>query len=386
MLSGTLRKQIESTPTGPAGTGKENLVTTDPHRPPQEANPEPAAPAGLSILVTGASGFIGSHLCPALERAGHSVRAMTRHPDDYSGAGRAVAGDVFAPDSLTEPLAGVDVAYYFVHSLDHADFERLDADAARNFTRAAAAAGVGRIVYLGGLGAEGDDLSPHLRSRRRVEKILRESGVPVTVLRAAVVVGRGGISWEITRQLVAHLPAMVAPRWVQTRTQPIALPDVVRYLVGLLDHPESAGQVYDIGGPEVLRYIDMLQRAAVIIRGRKSPVLSVPLLTPRLSSGWLALVTDVDIATSRNLVDSMTTEVVVRGDAIRTLLPGKLMGYDDAVRLALSDRETATSDESAAEPSTAEPSTTAKSKAVPSATVPSATVPAAAADGSRGAS
>lgn len=338
-------------PTGPPGTGKEDLVTTDPYPPaPLSENAAPApAPtprpgqdsAGLSVLVTGASGFIGSHLCPALEKAGHRVTAMTRHPESYSGAGQAVAGDVFDPDSLVEPMTGTDVAYYFVHSLDHADFERMDGDAARNFAQAAAGAGVERIIYLGGLGAEGDELSPHLRSRRRVETILRESGIPVTVLRAAVVVGHGGISWEITRQLVAHLPAMVAPRWVRTKTQPIALPDVVRYLVELLDHPETAGQVYDIGGPEVLRYIDMLQRAAVVIKGKKSPVLSVPLLTPRLSSGWLALVTDVDFATSRNLVDSMTTEVVVRDDAIRTLLPGELMGYDDSVRLALADRAAA---------------------------------------------
>ena len=299
------------------------------------------APSGLSVLVTGASGFVGSHLCPALEQAGHRVRAMTRHPESYSGSGEPVAGDVFDPPSLVEPLTGVDVAYYFVHSLDQEDFERLDATAAGNFARAAAHAGVRRIIYLGGLGAEGGDLSPHLRSRRRVEKILGESGIPVTVLRAAVVVGHGGISWEITRQLVAHLPAMIAPRWVQTRTQPIALPDVVRYLVGVLEHPDSAGAVYGIGGPEVLRYIDMLQRAAAIIKGKKSPVLSVPLLTPRLSSGWLALVTDVNIATSRNLVDSMTTEVVVQDDAIRTLLPGELMGYDDAVRLALADRKAA---------------------------------------------
>ena len=212
--------------------------------------------------------------------------------------------------------------------------------AATDFARAAADAGVQRLVYLGGLGAD-SDLSPHLRSRREVEELLRKSGIPLTVLRAAVVIGHGSISWEITRQLAQHLPAMVAPRWVKTKTQPIALPDVIRYLVGVLERPEAAGQTYEIGGPEVLMYLDMLQRAAVIIKGHKPPVFPVPLLTPRLSSGWLALVTDVDVATSRNLVDSMTTEVVVHDHSIEALLPGELIGYDESVRLALATRAAA---------------------------------------------
>ena len=292
----------------------------------------------MRVLVTGASGFIGSHLTPELIRAGHEVRAMTRHPDAYSGDGEPVAGDVLDLDSLRAPLSGVDVAYYFVHSLQSNDFEERDAQAATDFGRAAADAGVQRLVYLGGLGSDSEELSPHLRSRREVEELLRESGVPLTVLRAAVVIGHGSIAWEITRQLAQHLPAMVAPRWVKTRTQPIALPDVIRYLVGVLEHPQAAGQTYEIGGPEVLRYLDMMQRAAKIIKGRQPLVLPVPLLTPRLSSGWLALVTDVDVATSRNLVDSMTTEVVVHDHAIETLLPGELIGYDESVRLALATR------------------------------------------------
>jgi uncharacterized protein YbjT (DUF2867 family) len=197
---------------------------------------------------------------------------------------------------------------------------------------------VERIVYLGGLGANNGKLSAHLRSRREVEKILRAGPVPVTVLRAAVVIGHGGISWEMTRQLADRLPAMVTPRWVRTRTQPIALPDAVRYLTGVLEPAEARGHTYEIGGPEVLRYIDMLQRVARI-RGSRLPNLTVPLLTPRLSSAWLKFVTDVDSATARNLVDSMTTEVVVRDDAITRLVPGPTMGYDEAVRLALADRE-----------------------------------------------
>jgi uncharacterized protein YbjT (DUF2867 family) len=152
------------------------------------------------------------------------------------------------------------------------------------------------------------------------------------------VIGHGGISWELTRQLVDHLPAMVVPRWVRTRTQPIALPDVIRYLTGVLDVPETIGQTYDIGGPEVLRYADMMQRAARIMKHRSIPMLTLPLLTPRLSSGWLSLVTNVDVPTARNLIDSMTTEVVVGDDTIRRLIPGNLVGYDDAVRLALDER------------------------------------------------
>ena len=288
------------------------------------------------VLVTGASGFIGSRLATALAAAGYSVRAMTRRPAGYTGAGEPVAGDVHEPDSLDAPLAGVHTAYYLVHSLDSADFERLDAKAAQAFGERAAAAGVRRIIYLGGLGAEQAALSPHLRSRRAVESLLGAAGVPVTVLRAAVVIGHGGISWEITRQLVDHLPVMVAPRWVTTRTQPIALADVIRYLVGVLEHPAPA--VYEIGGPEVLRYVDMLRRAARIQHRRTLPVFGVPLLTPRLSSAWLALVTDVDLATARNLVDSMTTEVVVHDHAITSVVPGTPMGYDDAVRAALAER------------------------------------------------
>jgi uncharacterized protein YbjT (DUF2867 family) len=293
----------------------------------------------VQVLVTGASGFIGSHLATALVDAGHEVRAMTRNPDAYTGAGTAFEADVDRPDTLDAALEGIQVAYYLVHALGSSDFEKKDADAARAFGRAASKAGVGRIVYLGGLGEEDELLSAHLRSRRLVEKLLAYDGVPVTVLRAAVVIGHGGISWELTRQLVDHLPIMIAPRWVATRTQPIALPDVIRYLVGVLDAPEAAGQVYEVGGPEVLRYVDMLQRVARIQNRRLLPVLTVPLLTPGLSSRWLALVTDVDVQTARNLIDSMTNEVVVHDTAIRQVVPGEPLGYDDAVRLALADRE-----------------------------------------------
>ncbi len=291
----------------------------------------------MRVLVAGASGFVGARLCPALEEAGHEVLAMTRRPAKYRGAGKAVRGDVADAGSLRAALKGAEAAYYLVHSLDSADFKRRDAGAARAFAAAAADEGLRRIVYLGGLGDDDDSLSDHLASRREVERLLGETGVPVTVLRAGIVVGHGGTSWELTRQLVEHLPAMVTPRWVRTRTQPIAVADVVRYLVGVLDHPEAAGRTFDIGGPEVLAYRDMLQRVAAI-EGRPLVILPVPLLSPRLSSYWLSLVTDIDVTTGRALIDSMTNEVVVRDDAIRRIVEFQPMGYDEAVLQALGER------------------------------------------------
>ena len=291
-----------------------------------------------SVVVAGATGFVGTGLVDVLAAAGHDVRAMTRNPDRYHGAGRAVAGDVHDPATLGAALGGSDIAYYLVHSLGDDDFERRDARAAAAFGAAAAAAGVRQIIYLGGLGAEDpQELSPHLRSRRQVESRLAEAGVPVTVLRAAIVVGAGGVSWEITRQLVKNLPAMVTPRWVNTRTQPIALSDAVRYLHGVLDHPEAIGRVFEIGGPDVLTYAEMLRRAARLRNGRTVPILSVPLLTPRLSSLWISLVTDVDTTTARNLIESMDTEVVVHDHAIETIVPGRSLTYDEAVEQALDD-------------------------------------------------
>src|SRR6478736_512962 len=223
------------------------------------------------ILVTGATGFIGRRLVPALIEKGHEVRAMTRHPEAYDGPGDPVGADVNDAASLTAPLEGVEVAYYLVHSLDDADFERKDAEAARAFAKAAAKQGVRQIIYLGGLGEEGSDMSAHLRSRREVEKLLGSTGVPVTVLRAAIVVGHGGISWELTRQLVKNLPAMVVPKWVGTRTQPISIDDVVRYLAGVVDHPDALGRVFEIGGPETLTYREMLQGVALAMNRRKLP-------------------------------------------------------------------------------------------------------------------
>ena len=291
------------------------------------------------ILVTGATGFIGGRLVPALIAAGHDLRAMTRRPEEYDGPGTPVGGDVQDRSTLDAALRGVRVAYYLVHSLDADDFEDRDARAAETFGKAAAAAGVHQIVYLGGLGAESAELSAHLRSRRGVEGLLGGAGVPVTVLRAGIVVGRGGISWELTRQLVKNLPAMVVPRWVATRTQPIAVDDVIRYLVGVADEPRALGRVFEIGGPEQLTYLEMLRVASEVTGGHPVPIVKVPVLTPRLSSYWLALVTDVDVTTGRNLIDSMGTEVVVTDRSIEEIVPGDPIPYAEAVRRALEDAE-----------------------------------------------
>ncbi|GAB3243548.1 NAD(P)H-binding protein [Nocardioides dilutus] len=303
---------------------------TPPATPPTDSRP-------LCVLVTGATGFVGSRLVPALLEAGHDVKAMTRNPDDYDGPGTPVAGDVSDAGSLGEAVSGVDVAVYLVHSLDDNDFEQMDAEAARSFALAAAAAGVSQIVYLGGLGKDGEELSAHLRSRREVERLLGASGVPVTVLRAAIVVGAGGISWEMTRQLVKNLPAMVVPKWAATRTQPIALDDVIRYLVGVVGVEKTYGQVYEIGGSDRLTYVEMLQQAAEVINGRRVPIVTVPVLTPGLSAHWIRFVTDVDTTTAANLIHSMSTEVLQTDHSIRDIVPGEPMSYAEAVRRAIED-------------------------------------------------
>ena len=265
---------------------------------------------------------------------------MTRSPARYRGAGTPVRGDVHDAGTLGPAMAGCQAAYYLVHSLQDADFERKDAAGAAAFGEEAAQAGLHRIIYLGGLGDDADSLSAHLRSRREVENLLGIGGVPVTVIRAGIIVGHGGTSWELTRQLVEHLPVMVTPRWVATRTQPIAVDDVVKYLAGVLEPPEASSRVYEIGGPDVLQYSAMLLRVAAI-QNRPLLILPVPLLTPGLSSLWLSLVTDIDPGTGRTLIDSMTNEVIVRDHSIMDLIPIQPMPYDDAVRAALRERRQA---------------------------------------------
>ncbi len=291
----------------------------------------------MRVLVAGATGFVGRRLVPALVAAGHGVRGLTRHPDTYRGMATPVGGDVRDAAALDTAFAECEAAYYLVHSLDAADFKQRDAEGARTFGAAAARAGVRQIVYLGGLGVDGDELSEHLRSRREVETMLGESGVPVTVLRAGIIVGHGGLSWELTRQLVSHLPVMVTPRWVSTRSQPIAVEDIVCYLAAVLGLEVARGAVYEVGGPEVLTYAEMMRQVAHVLH-RPLVVLPVPLLTPRLSSAWLSLVTSVDKQTATALVDSMTNEVIVRDTTIEQLIPCQLMTFTEAARHALDER------------------------------------------------
>lgn len=290
----------------------------------------------MRVAVTGATGFIGAAVAKALTDGGHDVTAMTRRPDDYSGVGRAVHADVGDAESLRRALDGQQAAYYLVHSLAVGDFAVRDRDGASAFAAAATGAGLSQVVYLGGLGDDRDELSEHLRSRREVESILL-NGAPTTALRAGIVIGDGSISWEILRQLVERLPVMITPRWVQTKTQPIALDDALVDLVGVLGRPDTIGEVYDIGGPEALTYRDMMVVASRVM-DRHRLIIPVPLLSPRLSSHWLRLITDVDLTTARALVDSMTNEVVVHDHRLDELLGHTPMTFADAAAKALAAR------------------------------------------------
>jgi len=292
----------------------------------------------MRVLVTGATGFVGSHLCRALAEADHEVRAMTRRPDSYDGPGSAVAGDVDDAETLGTALDGCEAAYYLVHSLASTDFTERDRGGAEAFGDAAAAAGLRQVIYLGGLGDDDDDLSEHLSSRREVEGVLAER-VPTTVLRAAIVIGDGGISWEILRQLVSRLPVMVTPKWVRTRTQPIAIDDVVAFLVGVLGRDEAIGETFDVGGPDPLTYAEMLNTVGRMPGGIMRLMVPVPLLSPALSSHWLRLITDVDLATARALVESLSNEVVVRDRRIEELTGHRAMSFEEAVERALAARE-----------------------------------------------
>ncbi|MDA5282882.1 SDR family oxidoreductase [Streptomyces sp. Isolate_45] len=302
---------------------------------------------GSHCLVTGATGYIGGRLVPELLDSGHRVRCLARSPErlrDHPWAGRAevVRGDVTDAGSIASALRGIDVAYYLVHALGTGrDFEDRDRDAARIFAEQARAAGVRRIVYLGGLTPTGippRDLSPHLRSRAEVGDILLASGVPTTVLRAAVIIGSGSASFEMLRYLTERLPVMVTPSWVGTRVQPIAVRDVLRYLVGSAAMPPEVSRTFDIGGPDVVTYEEMMRRYATVAELPKRLILRVPMLTPRLSSHWIGLVTPVPRALARPLAESLRHEVVCDEHDIAAYVPdppGTPIGFDLALDLAL---------------------------------------------------
>ncbi len=299
-----------------------------------------------TVLVTGVTGYIGGRLVPRLLEAGFAVRCLARDPSrlqgrPWLGQVEVTAGDCLRAETLAAAMHGVRFAFYLVHSMAAGhDFEQRDVLAARNFAVAARAAGVGRIVYLGGLGDPESALSEHLRSRQETGAVLRETGVPVTEFRAPVIVGSGSLSFEIIRYLTERLPVMICPRWLYTRAQPIAIRNVLDYLVAALGTPESSGRIIEIGGADVLTYGDLL-RGYARARGLKRWLVPVPVLTPRLSSYWVHLVTPIPAAFAGPLIQGLRNDVVVRDDTARRLFPEiRPLDYATALQLALANLET----------------------------------------------
>jgi uncharacterized protein YbjT (DUF2867 family) len=288
----------------------------------------------VKVAVFGASGVVGSALLPLLA-AEHEVVAVSRRPRESPEPTIAWAvADVTDSRAVGEAVAGADVVYYLVHSLGSPDFAERDTLGADVVAGEARAAGARQIVYLGGLGDDSPDLSAHLRSRRETGERLAEAGVPVTTLRAAMVVGRGSAAFETIVALVDRLPGMVTPRWVSTPTQPIALDDVVRYLAGVAGLEAAFGLTLDAGGPEVMTYREMIERIARI-RGRRPLIVEVPVLSPRLSSLWLHLVTPVNAGVARPLIEGLRNPTVAADDRIRSLVPFEPTPFEVAARAAL---------------------------------------------------
>jgi uncharacterized protein YbjT (DUF2867 family) len=298
---------------------------------------------GAPVAVLGATGYVGSRLIPRLLDAGYPVRAVARNPDklrsrSWAGHPRAelVAADVFDRSSLTEAVRGCQAVYYLVHSMNPGtrDFAHADRQAAENMAAAAAAGGAQRIIYLGGLGEEGAGLSHHLASRAEVASILRAGPVPVTVLRAAMIIGSGSASFEILRYLVERLPIIITPRWIDTPCQPIAVRNVLGYLIGCLECQATVGETFDIGQEEVVTYHRLMEIYAEEAGLSRRLIIPVPVLTPRLSSYWIHLVTPVPASLARPLAEGLRNPVFCRDHRIRTLIPQSLIDCRQAIRLA----------------------------------------------------
>jgi uncharacterized protein YbjT (DUF2867 family) len=293
------------------------------------------------ILVTGATGYVGGRLVPRLLEAGYSVRCLVRDPARLQGRPwfeqvEIVRGDVLKPETLALALQDVAAAYYMIHSMkSSADFHQQDLTAARNFGHAAKSAGVQRLIYLGGLDDPHTELSEHLSSRQQTGQALREAGIPLTEFRAAAIIGSGSLSFEMVRYLTERLPVMICPRWVYTRTQPIAIRDVLSYLVTALEVPESAGQIIEIGGADVLTYGEMMLGYARA-RGLRRYLVPVPVLTPRLSSYWVHWVTPIPAEIAKPLIQGLRNELIVRQDTAQRLFPDiQPVDYQTAVQRAL---------------------------------------------------
>ena len=287
----------------------------------------------MRVTVFGATGVIGQALLPLLIGE-HDVAAVSRNPHEPAEGMRWVRADAATGSGVAEAVDGADIVYYLVHSLGTRDFARQDQAAAANVAGCAAPAGVKQIVYLGGLGEDDQSTSPHLRSRRETGERLAAEGVPVTTLRAAMVIGAGSAAFETIIGLVKRLPVMITPSWVSTPTQPIALADVARYLAGVAGNRATGGQTFDAGGPEVMTYRQMIERIAALL-GRRPRIVEVPVLTPALSALWLELVTPVNSAVARPLVEGLRNPTIARDQRIRELIPFDLTPFDDAARRAL---------------------------------------------------
>lgn len=301
----------------------------------------------MNVLLTGATGYVGGRLLPHLIEHNCSVRCLARKPENLLSrvpAGvQVVAGDVLEPDSLPDAMEGIDVAYYLIHSMGSAgSFEDQDRQAAENFARAARQAGVRRIIYLGGLGESGEDLSPHLRSRHEVGRVLRESGCEVIEFRASIVIGSGSLSFELVRALVERLPVMICPKWVSVKAQPIAVEDLLQYLLAGLDLDTNESQIFQIGGPDQVSYGEIMREYARQ-RGLRRFMISVPVLTPRLSSLWLGLVTPVYARVGRKLIDSLRNPTVITDDSAQQRFDIQPRGLNEAIERALvnEDRDVA---------------------------------------------
>lgn len=296
----------------------------------------------MKILLTGANGYIGKRLLPVLVEDGHEVVCLVRDPrrlkipEGIRGQVSVIGGDLLDFDSLGEIPADIDTAFYLVHSMSNTaeDFAGMEQQCAENFIRRVRETAVQQIIYLSGI-VNDRDLSTHLQSRQNVENILRSGGTPLTVLRAGIIIGSGSASFEIIRDLVEKLPVMIAPRWVNNRSQPIAIYDVIHYLRRVIGHPQCFNCSFDIGGPDILTYKEMMLRFAKV-RGFKRYIINVPVLTPQLSSYWLYFVTATSFSLARSLVDSLRNEVICMNHDIHAIIPHPCLPYEDAVRRAFS--------------------------------------------------
>jgi uncharacterized protein YbjT (DUF2867 family) len=304
--------------------------------------PNSGSNTGPSVLLAGASGYVGGQLIPWLEQQGTKLRCLTRNADKLQARVRTttdvVQGDVLDRPSLDRALDGVQTAYYLVHLMSGSnDFEREDREAAAHFSGAAKQAGVRRVIYLGGLGDDsGSDLSAHLRSRHEVGQILRDSGVPTIEFRASVVIGAGSLSYDLMKALTDRLPVMLCPKWLSTPTQPIAVDDVLSYLLAAQELPPGENRIFEIGGTDIVTYGDLIREYARQ-RGLRRWLISVPVLTPYLSGLWLALVTPASFEVGRHLIEGLKNPTVVQDRSALDVFPIRPMGIREAVERALKD-------------------------------------------------